>query len=606
MDYKKLAKEILPLVGGKENITHFEHCSTRLRFSLADQSKVDIPKLEKVVGVIGVRQNAQTQVIIGNEVVEVFDAIQELLGGSIMKTNSPKVKEKIGPLLLDFLIGVFQPLVPALAGGGILRSLLSVGVLLGWLGSDSHTYEILNMIGAAPLEFLPILVAFTTAQKLKVNPIVAASAVATLLLPDMTVLLDEGASLFGFQIEGIDYFTQVFPAILSVCFYAQVEKLITKISPKPIRVFFVPMVSLFITVPVTLLLLGPLGYNAGAIFASLIIAIFTRVGWIATAILATILPLMVMTGMHKAMIPYAVTTYTNMGRELLYLPASLAHNISEAGASFAVSIKSKDKKLKAAAFSGGISALCGITEPAIYGVTVQHKSVLISVMISSGIGGAIIGLVGLEAIALVSPGLASIAMFIDPGNSMNIVYALIAIAVSFALSFVLTIVLFKEDSVEEAVSTTITFASPIKGQIIPLTEVKDDVFSSGMVGEGVGIMPEHDILYAPVEGEVTMVSNTNHAIGLKTAEGVELLFHIGLDTINLNGKYFNTLVKVGDYVNVGQILIEFDLENIIKEGFDPTVIVVVTNKEGYEIKLHNVNKSVSKDNEMMTITPKLA
>lgn len=604
MNYQQIAEEIVKQVGGKENVVHFEHCSTRLRFSLADSSRVDVMKLEKVEGVIGVRQNVQTQVIIGNGVIEVFDAVQELIGEVREDNNSTKEKSKVSSIFLDFLVGVFQPLVPALAGAGILRSLLSVVVLFGWLDGGSSTYEIFNMIGQAPLEFLPVLVAFTTAQKLKVNPIVAASAVATLLLPDMITLIEEGATIFSFQVENIEYFTQVFPAILSVCFYGQMEKWITKISPKPIRVFFVPMISLIITVPVTLLLLGPLGYTAGSIFASVIISVFTRIGWIATALLAAILPLMVITGMHKAMIPYATTTYTSMGRELLYLPASLAHNISESGAAFAVFVKSKDKKLKATAFSGGISALCGITEPAIYGITVQHKSVLASVIISSGIGGAFIGLVGLDAMALVSPGLASIPMFIDPENSMNFVYALIAVLISFMLSFILTMFLYKEVPVEEKTTTGETFSSPVEGKVIPLAEVKDDVFSSGMVGTGVGIKPKQGILYAPFDGEVTMIFETKHAIGMKTSDDAEVLIHIGINTVNLEGKYFHSLVKVGDHVKTGQILTEFELEHIVKAGFDPTVVVVITNKEEFEIEVNYLNEEVTKNHELMIVKPR--
>lgn len=252
MDYKETAKSILKLIGGKENVSHLEHCSTRLRFTLKDNQIVDTDKLEKVDGVIGVRQNVQTQVIIGNEVVEVYDEIKPLIG-EVSQTNTSKEKQKIGAVILDFIISIFQPLIPAIAGGGILKSLLLLGSATGVMNDQSSTYQLLNLIGGAPLYFLPILVAITTANKLKVNQLVAVSAVGALILPEVTTMLADGTSFLGMGVTNIAYASQVFPAILTVLFYAQIEKLFTKISPKPIRIFFVPMMSLLITVPIELI-----------------------------------------------------------------------------------------------------------------------------------------------------------------------------------------------------------------------------------------------------------------------------------------------------------------------------------------------------------------
>ena len=248
MDYKKTAKEIVELIGGKENVAHLEHCSTRLRFTLNDDSKVNIAGLEQTEGVIGVRQNVQCQVIIGNDVVEVYDEVISLLGGSVATTSAPKKKQRLSSVLLDFIISIFQPLVPAIAGGGILKSLLLLASILGLMSDQSQTYQILNLVGGAPLYFLPILVAITTANKLKVNQLVAVSAVGALILPEMTAMLAEGTNFMGIGLENIAYASQVFPAILTVLFYAQLEKLFTKFSPKPIRIFFVPMMSLLLTV----------------------------------------------------------------------------------------------------------------------------------------------------------------------------------------------------------------------------------------------------------------------------------------------------------------------------------------------------------------------
>jgi len=565
MNLKETATAIVELIGGKENIAHLEHCSTRLRFTLKDNGLVQKDALEKVDGVIGVRQNVQCQVIIGNDVVEVYDEVMNVLGHELTADGGSEGKQKQswGAVLLDFIISIFQPLIPAVAGGGVLKSLLLLASVTGLMDNTSQTYQILNLIGGAPLYFLPILVAITTANKLKVNQLVAVSAVGALILPGLTTLLTDGAAFMGFGLQNIAYASQVFPAILTVLFYAQIEKLFTRISPKPIRIFFVPMMSLVITVPVALLILGPLGFEVGTIFSAAIIWLYAHLGWVATGILAAVLPLMVVTGMHKAMIPYAVSSMSEMGAELLYLPASLAHNIAEAGACFAVSVRTKDQKLRSTAVSAGISALFGITEPALYGVTILHKRVLYGVMASSLVGGAVAGLFAIKAFALVGPGLASITMFVDEANPMNLVWALVTLGVSFAVSFVLVLFLFKDKVVEN--KTTVAdpkaevLSKPVDGQVVALSEVNDEVFSSGMIGEGFGIIPTSGELIAPEDGEITMLFETNHAIGLKTRNGAELLFHIGLDTVQLEGKHFTPYVKAGDQVKQGQPLIQFDL-----------------------------------------------
>ena len=608
MNVKETATAIVELIGGKENIAHLEHCSTRLRFTLKDNSLVQKDALEKVDGVIGVRQNVQCQVIIGNDVVEVYDEVMNVLGHELTADGGSEAKQKQswGAVLLDFIISIFQPLIPAVAGGGVLKSLLLLASVTGLMDNTSQTYQILNLIGGAPLYFLPILVAITTANKLKVNQLVAVSAVGALILPELTTLLTDGAAFMGFGLQNIAYASQVFPAILTVLFYAQIEKLFTRISPKPIRIFFVPMMSLVITVPVALLILGPLGFEVGTIFSAAIIWLYAHLGWVATGILAAVLPLMVVTGMHKAMIPYAVSSMSEMGAELLYLPASLAHNIAEAGACFAVSVRTKDQKLRSTAVSAGISALFGITEPALYGVTILHKRVLYGVMASSLVGGAVAGLFAIKAFALVGPGLASITMFVDEANPMNLVWALVTLGVSFAVSFVLVLFLFKDKVVEN--KTTVAdpkaevLSKPVDGQVVALSEVNDEVFSSGMIGEGFGIIPTSGELIAPEDGEITMLFETNHAIGLKTRNGAELLFHIGLDTVQLEGKHFTPYVKAGGQVKQGQPLIQFDLDAIKAAGFDPIVICVVTNQENFTVKTIESTDEQS-DQGVLSIAP---
>ncbi|ELZ4623105.1 PTS glucose transporter subunit IIA [Enterococcus faecalis] len=605
MEEKIVAEEILKNVGGAQNVSHLEHCSTRLRFTLVDDSKVDKEAIKNIPGVLGVTQTMQTQVIIGSAVIEVYQEVEKLLSGVKMDKNmSPKKKQNWQSFIVDFVISIFQPLIPAIAGGGILKSLLMLLNLIGLLDKTTSTYQILTFVGDAPLYFLPLLVAITTANKLKVNSLVAVSAVVGLLLPGLTAMITEGTNLAGFSIQNINYAYQVFPAILCVISYSFLEKFFTKISPKVIRSFFVPMMSLLIVVPLTLLVLGPIGFTFGQAFASVIMTIFARFGWIAVALLAAFLPFMVVTGMHKAMIPYVITSLGETGKEIIYNAASLAHNIAEAGACFAVTIRSKDKGLKATAISAGISALFGITEPALYGVTILHKRVLYGVMFGSLIGGATLGILGVEAYVAVGPGIASLSMFISETLPNNLMYAVIGLVVSFIASFVSVFILWKEPisdkNKEDVKSNELIFNAPVEGKIIPLAQVNDDVFASKMLGDGVAIIPTKGELYAPIAGTVTMVYNTKHALGMQTVDGTEILFHIGLDTVNLDGKYFESFVREGQAVRQGELMIKFNLEEIQKAGFDSTTIIVITEPKNAVLTILG-DKQVTKEEKIFTL-----
>ncbi|MGG5371900.1 beta-glucoside-specific PTS transporter subunit IIABC [Enterococcus sp. AZ196] len=608
MEEKNVAKEILKNVGGAGNVSHLEHCSTRLRFTLVDDSKVNEEAIKKIPGVLGITQTAQTQVIIGGAVIEVFREVEKLLSGvQTDKGDGPKKKQSWQAVALDFVISIFQPLIPAIAGGGILKSLLMLLNLVGVLDKTTSTYQILTFVGDAPLYFLPLLVAITTANKLKVNSLVAVSAVGGLLIPGLTALITEGTTLAGLSIQNINYAYQVFPAILCVISYSFLEKFFTKISPKVIRSFFVPMMSLLIVVPLTLLVLGPIGFTFGQGFASVIMAIFARFGWIAVALLAAFLPFMVVTGMHKAMIPYVITSLGETGKELIYNAASLAHNIAEAGACFAVTIRSKDKGLKATAVSAGISALFGITEPALYGVTILHKRVLYGVMFGSLIGGATLGLLSVEAYVAVGPGIASLSMFISETLPNNLMYAVIGLVVSFVASFTAVLVLWKEPITDGADESTkqneIVFNAPVEGQVIPLSKVNDDVFASKMLGDGVAIVPTKGELYAPINGTIKMIYNTKHALGMETEDGIEILFHIGLDTVNLDGKFFESFVSEGQKVSQGDLLIKFDLLNIKEAGFDPTTMIVITEPKRVKLNLASEDQ-VTKEEKIFIVEGK--
>ena len=445
MDYKKSAGLILEYVGGDKNIINFEHCSTRLRFTVKDKSKVNTEELKKVEGVMGLVINAQVQIIIGNNVIEVYDEIMKLYIPSGEKNDIEGEKKKISTLILEYIVGIFQPLVPAMAGAGVLKSLLILFTTMGIFSSTSNIYKILMSISDATFYFLPLMVAVTTATKMNTNRLVALVAGAVFLFPSNINLVGNGISLFGIGVKNINYASQVFPAILTVLFLGVLEKYLNKISPKAIRVFFVPMVSLSIAIPVSYLILGPFGFTMGEYLTVVILFLYKKLGFIAVALLAGILPFMIAAGMHKALSPYAISSLSKLGIETLYLPASLAHNISQSGACFAVAVKAKDKQLKSTAFSAGISALMGITEPALYGVTLLHKKVLYAIITSCILAGGVIGYFGLKALVPVGPGLANLTMFLDPTDSKNIIYGIIGFVLSLVLSFIFTIILWKED-----------------------------------------------------------------------------------------------------------------------------------------------------------------
>lgn len=600
-DQKKIANDIVSAIGGKDNVEDLIHCSTRLRFTLKDDDAVDQEKIQSIPGVLGFAQTGgQSQVVIGNNVAEVYNIVKGILGSASQTAgnSSDKNKKKKRPVdvLLNFIISIFQPLIPAIAGGGILKSFLMLANLLGWLSDQSQTYKILFLVGDAPLYFLPVLVAITTANKLKVNPLVAVSAVGALLLPNLAVLLSNGAHLWSFDVTNITYAYQVFPAILAILLYAQVEKLLIKFTPKIISSFFVPMMSLLIVVPFTLLVLGPIGYTFGQVFAAAILFIFAKFGWIAVAILAMVLPFMVVTGMHKAMIPYVVTSLGQTGKEVIYNAASLAHNIAESGGSFAVALRTKDKSLKATAVSAGISALFGITEPAIYGVTILHKRVLYGVMTGSFIGGATLGLLGVEAYVAVGPGVASLSMFISKTLPNNLMYAVIGLIVSFLSSFIAVALFWREPAEAKNVNTAsskvkipkkLQLNQPIAGEVIALEDVNDTVFANKVLGDGIAIKPSDDQLYAPIDGMIEMIYQTKHALGLKTNDNTEILFHIGLETVNLKGQYFEVYVQEGQQVKQGDLLLSFDREAILDAGFDDTTMIIITSPQGTGVDFVN-------------------
>lgn len=595
------AGDILAAVGGPSNVAALQHCSTRLRFNLVDDAKADEATLMAIPGVIGVVRGPQTQIIVGTKVADYYAAIEKLRGpGAGAAGAAPKTKltwRRSGSIFMDFVISIFVPIIPAIAGAGIFKSLLVLLSAIGWIDNTSSTYLILVAIPDAVFFFLPLLVTYTAAKKLNVNIPLALGIVSLLVFPAFTGLIsaEGGAALFGLTVPVVAYNAQVFPPILTVLLLWAVERFTTKWTPGPIRVFFVPFVCFLVVTPVMIFLLGPLGFWLGSILTGAMLWLYSTLGWVAVALLAAVLPFIISVGMHKAFIPPTIATVAEYGKDSFYLVASLAHNIAESGSSFAVAIRTKNKTLRGTAISAGVSAFFGITEPALYGVTLQNRRALISVIAGALTGGAYLGITVVSAFVVVGPGAASISMYIDPSNVWNFINALIGFVVSFVVAFVVSLVLWRDSDsgtlrvlneqagTDELAEPKLTAGegaeifSPMDGEAIALDKVDDSVFSAGILGAGIAIKPTSGAVRAPISGVVESLLPSKHAVAIVGDDGTQVLVHVGLDTVQLDGAPFTAHVAQGDRVTAGQLLLEADLEAIDAAGLDTTTPVVILN-----------------------------
>ncbi|MFS0924606.1 beta-glucoside-specific PTS transporter subunit IIABC [Enterococcus casseliflavus] len=600
MNYDNLAKKIIVSVGGKENIKRLTHCVTRLRFELKDYNQVSAKDLEKETDVIGIANTGgQFQIIIGPNVDKVYEEVKKELGEFRQddELNAPKNKKSFKELpkqALDTLISCFVPAIPVIAGSGMIKVLAVLLNFSGILATDSSSYILLNMIGDAVFYFLPIIVAYNAAKKMNVDIFLSLVIAAIILHPTLLTLGEVGTttSFFGIGVEIIDYSAQALPAIFGVWLLKYVDKFADKVSPSIVKVFLRPMISLLIVAPIMLIIIGPLTSILGDGF-SVLVNVMNQWGWLAVGLNAALFPIMVLTGTHNATIPLLVQMFATQGFDAIFLPSGLAANIAEAGAAGAVAFKTKNKGLRGTALSATLSALLGITEPALYGVNLRLKKPFIAVLIGSLLGGCYIGILGITAPTFVTPSLLTIPIF--AGTIPNFLLGLTSIPVTFAITFLITYFIGFEDIVDGTQENQMDLiSSPVKGEIIELKEVNDVAFSSNTMGEGFGVIPVEGIVSSPFAGEVVSLFPTKHAVGLKRQDGLELLIHVGIDTVKLNGVGFESLVKQGDFVKKGQKLLTFDMDKLKEEGYDLTTMVVVTNsKEFSEIHLKNVGQNTT-------------
>ncbi|WP_413509430.1 beta-glucoside-specific PTS transporter subunit IIABC [Carnobacterium maltaromaticum] len=604
--YEKLAQEIVEKLGGKENISDAYHCQTRLRFKLIDEQKVDKEELEELDGVATYLVNAGVhQVVIGTHVKDVFEEIDKKVDVS-EQNKAPSDKKSVFNIIIEFVAGTFQPIIPALSGAGMVKAVLALLVVFKIVSVESQTYYLLNLFADGVFFFLPMMLAFTVAQKLRCNPILAASVAAMMMHPNWGTLVATGEPVKFFDIIPFNlatYTGSVIPILLIILVQSYVEKFLNRVIPKSVELVFVPMLTFLIMGTLAFSVLGPIGSIIGGYLAGFFMFLSMNASWVPAVLIGGFLPIMVMFGLHNGVAPLGVMQMAELGYDSIFGPGCVCSNIAQATASAVVAFRTKDKKMKQLAVSGSITAYMGITEPTLYGVNLPKKYPLVAAMIGGGAGGLYAGLTNTHRFATGSSGLPAILLYIGD-NSMvffwNIVIALlISAVVSAVLTYILSFKFEKEvdlPSVKEVILEDATVSNPIKGNIIPLNEVKDGAFASGALGKGFAIEPIEGKVIAPFNGKIEAVFPTKHAIGLVSETGIELLIHVGLNTVELKGQYFDTLVEPGQTVKKGQAILNFDLEKIKESGYETQVPVVITNSPQYSsIELTNKGKLLNNE-----------
>ncbi len=599
MKHSDTAKQMIALLGGEENIIDVTHCMTRLRFRLRDESAAKDDKIGALPGVLGINRNGgQYQVIIGHDVPAYYRAVSERLGIRGHTENTAPVegkKKKAGPkrvlnAVIDAISGSMAPLLPAIIGAGMIKLIQIIILLLG-VPETAMSYRVLAVIGDAGFYFLPLMIAYTASKKFGCNTSLAITLTAILVHPELLALFagEEAVTFLGLPVTAATYSASVIPPLLCTWVLSFVERGIDKITPGWTKTIFKPTLLLLIMGPVALIALAPLGSLIGVGIRALFTWLLGLSGWLTLGIFSALLPLIIMTGMHYAFIPGSISDIATIGYDPFVLPGMLASNLAQGAACLAVMIRTKNRELRSVAGAAMISALtAGITEPALYGVTLRLKKPLIAACIGSGIAGIVLGATGVCSYAYATPSLLAIIQFIAPGGGMNFTYALTGAAVSIVATFLATLIIGFEDipqedgAVAEMIDTSPDgeiVSAPVAGEIIPMEEIDDPTFSSGTVGFGFGVRPTAGAVYAPFNGRVEHLFETGHALSLRSDKGTELLIHVGINTVTLQGEGFSPRVQVGDRVLEGDLLLEFDIDLIRRKGLDPTVAVLVTNRE---------------------------
>jgi PTS system beta-glucosides-specific IIC component len=599
-----IAEGVLAGVGGEENVKSVTHCATRLRFQLKDREKADKAAVENTKGVITVVEaGGQFQVVIGNAVASVYESI--VSSTSVSTAGEGGSQGSLLNKAIDLITSIFTPFLWVLAGSGLMKALLVTAVKFFPAFATTTTYAIWFTAADAIFQFLPILLAITAAKKFRANVYVSV-AIASAMIYTATIAVvptaagsvtlkafsDGGGHItfFGVPVVMISYLSAVIPTILAVYAQGHLERFLNRVLPESLKNFLTPMVVLAVIVPLTFLLIGPVSDVVGTALSGAINWVWGLSPFVAGAIMGAAWQVFVIFGVHWGFVPVMLQDLSTQGYSLITGPL-FAAVLAQAAAAAAVFFKTRNKEMKEIAGPAAISGfLAGITEPAIYGVTLRLKKPFIYACIGGAVGGAIAAAGGSAAEGFVLPGLITLTATMNIGN---FTLQLLGTGLAIVIAFTLTMVLGFEDlpasehaagaqpaGEEGAVaSEAMAIAAPVAGQVVPLAAVPDKVFSSGALGNGIAVIPTEGKVYAPISG--TLVTAMPHAFGIKADSGLEVLVHIGLDTVNLKGKHFTPAVKQGARVEIGQLLTEFDLPAIIAAGYNPMTVMIVTNSADY-------------------------
>jgi len=600
-DYTRLAEQLLRAVGGKNNITNAVHCATRLRFTLKDDQKADAKTAKKIPGVITVVEKAgQFQVVIGNTVPEVYKAVVRSGGLENMAASNENKGGNLLNRLIDTITGIFPPLLGIMCGGGLIKGLVAICNAAGWLTPDTGTYIVLNAVGDSVFYFLPVLLGFAAGRKFGGNPFLTAIIGASLIYP---TILEMAGGLGGGTITFlkipmvlINYSSSVIPILIAAYVCCKLENFINQKMPTAIKNFVTPMFCLLITVPLTLFVIGPVsmfianglagGYQSlNPILGGMVIG----AGW----------QVLVIFGMHWGFIPVMINNVTTLGMDTLG-PAAQSAAMSQTGAAFGMALRMKNKAARGIAVSTVISGVFGITEPIVYGVTLPRKKPFVMGAIGGAAGGAAAGAIGAKSYSMGALGILSLPTTISPeGVGRGFWGALAGMVVAFVVAAVLNFLTYTDDAVPPKAAPsgnggpdreltslshrkTLVVYSPMNGMALPLSQSKDPVHACKALGKGVLIVPKDGKVCAPFDGEVNIVFDSKHALGLTSNDGLELLIHVGIDTVKLGGKYFTAHVHQGEKISKGQLLLEFDPEGIRKEGYELETPIIISNTSAYE------------------------
>lgn len=587
MTNKELAKEILKNVGGESNISSLVHCVTRLRFKLVDNNKSNKSIIKDIDGVLSVIESGgQFQVVIGNTVGDIYKEIMKLtnLADENRETNKEiKDKSSIGHKALDLISGIFAPVLSILASVSILKGVLAIFVYLNYISTSSGTYQILHAIEDSALYFMPILIAFTAAKKFGASEFISITLGSILVYPGIINLFNKNIVIdfFGVPVNGIDYSFTFIPIVISVYILSKLEKLLNKVMNENLKLFFMPLLCLLIMAPLTFIVIGPIAtiitkeigiaYNFIYNLSPILVGIIVGASWQA----------LVIRGIHWGAMPIIINNLSLYGVDT-FMALAISASLGQAGAVLGVLLKTKNKNIRKIAISTIPTGLLGVTEPSIYGVTLKYKKPFICASIGGAVGGAIAGYSGSATMGYIIPGFLTLPVYFGQGFKGLV----IAVVISYILSAILSFITFKDPKVENNtdIDDNTKIASPLNGEIKELSQVSDKVFADGALGKGIAIVPSEGKLVSPVNGVVTVAFPTGHAVGITSDNGAEILMHIGFDTVSLDGKYFKLNVTQGQAVKKGDLLVEFDINEIKKAGFDITTPIVITNTDNY----HNV------------------